>query len=59
MCRVQVVFAKEFGAADREKGKNQSGFSLFPAGWTPVGLMTSGRIGPPGGYSMPGMKYPG
>ena len=26
---------------------------------TPVGLMISGHIGPPGGYSMPCMKYPG
>jgi hypothetical protein len=59
MRRVQVSLAKEFGAADREKGKNQSGFSLFPTGLTPVVLMTSGRIGPPGGYSRPGLKYPG
>jgi len=59
MRRVQVPLAKEFGAADREKGKNHFGFSLFPTGLTPVGLVISGRIGPPDGYSMPGMKYPG
>jgi hypothetical protein len=59
MRRVQVVFAKEFGATDREKGKNQNGFSFFAPGLTPVGLMTSGRIGPPGGDAMPGLKYPG
>jgi hypothetical protein len=59
MRRVQVPFGKELGTADREKWKNQSGCSIFPTGLTPVGLMTSGRIGPPGGYSMPCMKYPG
>jgi hypothetical protein len=59
MRRVQVPLAKEFGAADRENRKNQNGFSLFPTGLIPVGLMTLGRIGPPGGYAMPNMKYPG
>ena len=42
-----------------KNGQNQSGFSIFPTGLTPVGLMISGHIGPPGGYSMPCMKYPG
>jgi hypothetical protein len=60
MRRVQVPFGKELGPADREKWKNQSGISIFPTGLTPVGLMISScRIGPPGGYSMPCMKYPG
>jgi hypothetical protein len=59
MRRDQVPLAKEFGAADRAKWKNQNGFSFFPTGLAPVGLMTSGRIGPPGGYSMPCMKYQG
>jgi hypothetical protein len=59
MRRVQVPLEKELGTADREKCKNQSGFSVFPTGLTPAGLIISGRIGPPGGYSMPCMKYPG
>jgi hypothetical protein len=59
MRRVQAPLEKELGTADREKWENQSGFPIFPTGLTPVGLMISGRIGPPGGHSMPGMKYPG
>jgi hypothetical protein len=52
MRRVQVPLEKELGTADWEKWKNQSGCSIFPTGLTPVGLMISGRIGPPGGYFM-------
>ncbi len=59
MRRAQVVFAKEFGAADREKGENQNGFSFFAPGLTPVGLLIAGRIGPPGGDARPGLKDPG
>jgi hypothetical protein len=59
MRRVRVLLTKQFSAADRAKWKNQSGFSVFPTGLTPIGLMISGRIGPLGGYFMPGMKYPG
>jgi hypothetical protein len=59
MRRGQVPFGKEPVTADREKWKNQNGFSILPTGLTPVGLMISGRIGPPGEYSMPCMKYPG
>ena len=55
MRRVQVLLTKQFGAADQ---KNQSGFPFFDR-VTPIGLMISGRIGPLGGYFMPGMKYPG
>jgi hypothetical protein len=42
-----------------KNGKTKVVFSIIPTGLTPVGLMISGRIGPPGGYSMPCMKYPG
>jgi hypothetical protein len=35
MRRVQVSFAKEFGAADREKGKNQSSVFHFSDGVNP------------------------
>jgi hypothetical protein len=59
MRRVQVLLTKQLGTADREKWKNQSGCSIFPTGFTPRGLMISGRIGPLGGYFMPSMKYPG
>jgi hypothetical protein len=59
MRRAQVPLEKELGRADREKGKNQSGCSIFPTGLTPVGLIIAGRIGPPGGDAMPGLKYPG
>jgi hypothetical protein len=44
MRRVQVPFAKKLDRADWEKGKNQSGFSLFPTGLTPVGLIILGRV---------------
>ncbi len=41
MRRVQVAFGKKLSTADREKWKNQTGFSLIPTGLTPVGLMIS------------------
>jgi hypothetical protein len=41
MRRVQVLFGKELGTADREKWKNQNGCSIFPTGLTPVGLMVT------------------
>jgi len=59
MRRVQAPFAKELGTADREKGKTKVVSPFFSTWLTPVGLIISGRIGPPGGYSMPCMKYPG
>ena len=59
MRRVQVPLEKELGTADREKWKKPIGFFHFSDGVNPVGLMISGRIGPPGGYSMTCMKYPG
>jgi hypothetical protein len=57
MRRFQVLLTKQLGAADLAKWKIQSGFSIFRRGFTPIGLITSGRIGPLGGRFMPG--YPG
>jgi hypothetical protein len=58
MRRVQVLFAKEPGAADREKWKNQSGFSILSNGVNPD-RPAARPYRPFGRIFHAGMKYPG